>query len=212
MKLHWSPKSPFVRKVMIAAHECGVADRIELVRTVAVMSRPNAALMADNPLNKIPTLVLEDGTALYDSDVICEYFDDLGSAASGVRLFPHERSARWDALRRNALGSGLLDVLILWRNERERAAPSNPLIEAFTAKTIAAMARIADDIAKAPLARFDIGDIAMACALGYLDFRFADFGWRTRYPTLEAWYDRFTQRPSARATPVIDDRPTSPSP
>lgn len=209
MKLHWSPKSPFVRKVMVAAYECGIAERIELVRTVAIMSRPNATLMADNPLNKIPTLVLEDGTALFDSTVICEYLDSIASAANRTRLFPQDRDARWDALRRNALGSGLLDILILWRNERERDPPSEALINAFTEKTTASLANIARDIDKAPLTRFDIGDISAACALAYLDFRFANFDWRSRHPTLAVWYARFAERPSARATPIIDDRPTN---
>ncbi|HZO46832.1 MAG TPA: glutathione S-transferase N-terminal domain-containing protein, partial [Xanthobacteraceae bacterium] len=73
MKLHWSPRSPFVRKVMIAAHELGLADRLDCVRTVVATTRPHAPLMEENPLSKIPTLVLDDGTVLYDSPVICEY-------------------------------------------------------------------------------------------------------------------------------------------
>lgn len=109
VKLHWSPKSPFVRKVMIAAHECGLADRIELVRNVAAMARPNAAIMVDNPLGKAPTLKLDSGVVLYDSTVICEYLDDLATRTASDRpLFPNDDAGRWDALRRNALGSGLL--------------------------------------------------------------------------------------------------------
>ena len=84
MKLHWSPKSPYVRKVMICAHELGLVDRLELVRSVAAMLKPNARLMQDNPLSKIPTLVLDDGFALFDSVVICEYLNDL----AGGPLFP----------------------------------------------------------------------------------------------------------------------------
>ena len=86
MKLHWSPRSPFVRKVMIAAHELGLVERIELVRSVADMKRPNPAIMADNPLSKIPTLVFGNGAAIFNSVVICEYLDDLaggGQAVSG---------------------------------------------------------------------------------------------------------------------------------
>lgn len=207
MKLHWSPKSPFVRKVMITAHECGLTDRIELVRTVAAMLRPNPVLMSDNPLNKIPTLVLDDGSCLYDSDVICEFLDDLASTSNRTPLFPRERDLRWDALRRNKLGSGLLDVLILWRNERERAAPSSELIKAFDQKTHAALAKIADDLASAPAERFDIGDIAAVCALAYLDFRFGDFDWR-RNRTLDDWYERIKVRPSVQATSIVDDRAT----
>ena len=110
MKLHWSPRSPFVRKVMIAAHETGLVDRLTCVRTVVAMTAPNAALLSDNPLSKIPTLVLDDGSALYDSGVICEYLDTLHD---GSKLFPADAKARWTALRRHALGSGLLDLLIL---------------------------------------------------------------------------------------------------
>ena len=85
MKLHWSPRSPFVRKVMVVAHDIGVADRIECVRTVAAMMKPHPDLMLDNPLSKIPTLVLDDGTIIYDSPVICEYLDQLHA---GPRLVP----------------------------------------------------------------------------------------------------------------------------
>ncbi len=77
MKLHWSPRSPFVRKVMVVVHELGLADRITCVRTVAASTKPHAELMQDNPLSKIPTLVLDDGTVIYDSPVICEYLDSL---------------------------------------------------------------------------------------------------------------------------------------
>src|SRR5262249_42081889 len=117
MKLHWSPRSPFVRKVMIAAHELGLVDRLTCVRTVVATTRPHLALMEENPLSKLPTLVLEDGTILYDSPVICEYLDSLHD---GAKLFPTDFTARLTALRRQALGDGMLDYLLLWRNERER--------------------------------------------------------------------------------------------
>src|ERR1700689_3900932 len=117
MKLHWSPRSPFVRKVMIVAHERGLADRITCIRTVAAMTKPHGELMKDNPLSKIPTLVLDDGAVIYDSPVICEYLDSLGV---GPKLFPSDAKARLIALRRQALGDGFLDLLVLARNERER--------------------------------------------------------------------------------------------
>src|ERR1700733_2308741 len=121
MKLHWSPRSPFVRKVMIVVHERGLVGRVACVRTVAAMTKPHAELMIDNPLSKIPTLVLDDGTILYDSRVICEYLDTLGDAP---KLFPAKPKARMAALRRQALGDGFLDFLVLNRNERARAQPS----------------------------------------------------------------------------------------
>src|SRR5690606_17542207 len=161
MKLHWSPKSPFVRKVMIAAHELDLLQRIELVRSVAAMKQPNPAIMADNPLAKIPTLVLPDGDALYDSAVICEYLDALVDGP----LFPRAGAARWQALRWQALGDGLLDLLLLWRNEREREAPLAELIGAFELKTRATLQRLereADALASTP---FAIGHLALVCAL-----------------------------------------------
>ena len=95
MKLHWSPKSPYVRKVMIAAHELGLVSSIEKVRSVAAMKAPNPAIMADNPLSKIPTLVLDTGEAIFGSQTICEYLD---AQAGGEKLFPR-RSERSDGPR-----------------------------------------------------------------------------------------------------------------
>ena len=105
--MHWSPRSPFVRKVMVFAHEVGVAGRIDCVRTVAAMMKPHPDMMRDNPLSKIPTLVLDDGAVLYDSSVICEYLDHLHD---GPKLFPLPFAERMTALRRQALGDGLLDA------------------------------------------------------------------------------------------------------
>src|ERR1700732_5178028 len=112
MKLHWSPRSPFVRKVMVVVHELGLADRITCVRTVAASTKPHAELMQDNPLSKIPTLVLDDGTVVYDSPVICEYLDGLRGAP---KLHPAEPTARLAALRRQALGGGVFGMVVrLW--------------------------------------------------------------------------------------------------
>src|SRR5256885_15526643 len=87
MLLHWSPRSPYVRKVLIAAHEAGLADRIETVRTLVAASEPNVELMKENPQSRLPTLRLADGTVIYDSVVICEYFDSLHN---GTKLFPEK--------------------------------------------------------------------------------------------------------------------------
>jgi glutathione S-transferase len=204
MKLHWSPKSPFVRKVMIFAHETALADRITLVRSVAFMTKPNATLMRDNPLNKIPTLVLETGHALFDSAVICEYLDGLHT---GRRLFPESGPERWQALRRQALGDGLLDVLILWRNERERDPIKQlpPLLDALALKTRCALTLLEEEAAELDAAPFGIGHIAIGCALGYIDFRFANLAWRDTHPRLAGWQERFGQRAPARLTLPADD-------
>jgi len=101
MRLHWSPRSPFVRKVMIAAHELGLADRLETIRTRVATNQVHKGLLTDNPIGKIPTLLLADGTILYDSVVICEYLDSI---APQPKLFPAAGAARFQALRRHALG------------------------------------------------------------------------------------------------------------
>jgi len=203
MKLFWSSRSPFVRKVMIAAHELGLAARLEPIPAVVAASQPNQAVMAVNPLNKIPTLILDDGGVLFDSTVICEYLDLLHGEP---RLFPRDPAERWPALCWHALGNGMLDILILWRSERMKpdAQRSGALLDAFAQKLEAALAlleREADALGRAPVA---IGHVGVAAALGYLDFRFADLAWRSGRPRLAAWYEGFAQRPSMRATEPHD--------
>jgi glutathione S-transferase len=201
MKLHWSPRSPFVRKVMVFAHETGLVDRLSCMRTVVAMQVPNAALLPSNPLSKIPTLELDDGSPLYDSGVICEYLDTLHSRA---RLFPAEGPARWIALRRQALADGFLDFLLLWRHERERPQPSQSLLEAFTAKYQTTLKSLEQDASALNATPFGIGHIAIGCSLSYLDFRFADLGWRGGHPQIAAWHASFAQRPSAKATQAVE--------
>jgi glutathione S-transferase len=200
MKLHWSPKSPYVRKVMVCAYELGLVQRLDLVRSVAAMLKPNPAIMADNPLSKIPTLVREDGSTLFDSVVICEYLNDL----AGGRLFPPQGEARWQALRWHALGDGLLDALILWRNEREREAPLQPLLDAFELKTRASLELLDAEAQALDAAPPSIGSITIGCALGYLDYRFGSLGWRDQAPRLAAWYATLQARPSFKSTEAID--------
>jgi glutathione S-transferase len=202
MKLHWSPRSPFVRKVMVFAHEAGLVDCLTCVRTVVAMKTPNATLLPDNPLSKIPTLVLDDGSPLYDSGVICEYLDTLHDRA---KLFPPDGPARWTALRRQALGDGFLDFLLLWRHERERSSPSQTLLDAFAAKYRATMMSLEQEATALNRAPFGVGHIAIGCSLSYLDFRFADLGWRGGYPRIAVWHASFAQRPSVKATEVVED-------
>ncbi|MEO8545149.1 MAG: glutathione S-transferase [Burkholderiaceae bacterium] len=186
MKLHWSPKSPYVRKVMVVAHKLKLLPQITLVRSVAAMRVPNTELMRDNPLSKIPTLVLDDGATLFDSSVICEY---LNALAQGT-LFPASGAARWQALRWQAFGDGMLDALILWRNERERLdiSRSAELLQAFETKTHAALARLQVEAAELVDAPYAIGHVTLGCALGYLDFRFPDIDWRARAPAMASWF------------------------
>lgn len=204
MTLHWSPRSPFVRKVMVAAHELGLTDRLTLRRTVAQMTKPNPDLLPDNPLGKIPTLVLADGSALIDSGLICEYLDSL---AGGGIIIPAAGPQRWSELSRHALATGFLDVLILWRNERNKPAERQTpeWLSSFAIKASASLARFeseAGPIAPGPL---QLSGIALGCCLSYLDFRFEDLDWRASHPRLTQWHDAFRQRPSAIATEVRDD-------
>jgi glutathione S-transferase len=199
MKLHWSGLSPFVRKVMIVAHEAGLADQIKLQRTTVAMTKPNLELLPDNPLNKIPTLILDDGTPLYDSRTICEYLDSLHR---GAKLFPAEGAARWDALQRQSLGDGMLDALLLWRQERlksaERQTPE--LIDAFALKIKTALQQLESRAKWLASRPFDIGQVTLGCTFAYLDVRFDDLEWRAKRPGLAAWHAEFESRPSARAT------------
>ncbi len=202
MKLFWSSRSPFVRKVMVTAHELGLADRITTERVVVSAAAPNAAVMAINPLNKIPTLILDDGTALYDSRVICEHLDTL---RAGPRLFPETGSARWTALARQALGDGMMEVIVLRLGEQARppSQQSEKHLAAYRLKIAAALDRLereAEELA-GPL---DIGHVAVACALAHLDFRFAADDWRRGRRQLARWYGDFARRPSMHATEYVD--------
>lgn len=206
MKLHWSPRSPFVRKVMIVLHETGLAGRVELVRSVvAFAAPPNPAVLADNPLGKIPALVLDDGTALFDSRVICEYLDGLHD---GPKLFPAAGPERLRQLRWQALADGLTDILLLWRNERlRRDGPDPVLTAAFEAKVRACFAALEAEAAALGAAGFGIGQAAVVCALGQMEFRFQGSGWQAAHPALAAWHAAIQSRPSVAATAVRDDTP-----
>ena len=202
MKLFWSSRSPFVRKVMVSAHEMGLADRISTERVVVSAAAPNTEVMAVNPLNKIPTLMLDDGSALYDSRVICEYLDTLHQVP---KLFPAEPTARFAALRRQALGDGLMEVIVLRLGEQNRPAgtQSEKHLAAFRSKIAATLDSLeaeAPDLTGAPT----VGQVAIACALGHMDFRFAADNWRAGRDRLGRWYDEFARRPSMRATEYVD--------
>lgn len=200
MKLHWSPSAPFVRKVMVCAEELGLSHRIVKVRTSVGPTRINADLTGDNPLNKLPTLVLDDGTSLYDSRVICEYLDSL---AGGGKMLPRDAGERFKALKRQVLADGVLDVAILKRDEDYRGerhqSPAHQ--SAFAAKLKSgfdAMER--EDLDASP---YGIGHIAFGCALSYFDFRFENYDWRTGRPKLAAFVESFGARRASQAQPFI---------
>ena len=204
MLLHWSPRSPFVRKVMIMAHELGLADQIETVRTVVAASQPNIELMKQNPQSRLPTLVLADGTVIYDSQVICEYFDQLHN---GEKLFPVKFPERLVALRRQSLGDGMLDTLLMWRGEATRPPEQQSIkhMQAWRLKTKVSVDMLEEEAGALAASRFSIGHIALGTALGYIDFRFPELAWRDRHPRLKAWHDGFAARPSVRANEPVDE-------
>lgn len=208
MKLHWSPRSPFVRKVMIVLHETAQVAEVECVRSVVAISQPpNAALMIDNPLNKIPTLITDDGMALFDSRVICEYLD----AKTDGGLFPSAPGARFRQLRWQALTDGLTDNLLLWRTELTRdTGPWEAVNYGWLTKTRASMALLEKEAGELETAPFGIGHIALICALGQLDFRWPDCVWRDHFPVLAGLESILSQRPSVIASPKpIDDDPAA---
>lgn len=184
---------------MIALHETGLTDRVETIRAVASMAKVNSDILQHNPLGKIPVLLTADQGAIYDSPVICEYLDGLHK---GTRLFPAAPAERIVALRRQALGDGLLDVLLLLRNEAGRpdGTPSPTYLAGFEQKIVAALAALEDEAPTLDSSAFGIGHIAIGCALGYLDFRFMDRDWRSTHPALAGWHAGFEARPSALAT------------
>ena len=200
MKLVWSSASPFVRKVMIVAHELGLADRIETLEGTGTPMVPADATRANNPLSKLPSLVREDGPAIYDSAVICQY---LCSLAPGQTLLPESGEARWSVLTLEALGDGICEAGVLSRYEmalREEAQQSQAWIEAQGAKIDGALDALEAGGSQTLGEAFTLGHAAVGCALGYLDFRFAERGWRDGRPALADWYEGFAARDSAKAT------------
>ena len=196
MKLYWIALSPYARKVLIVAREHGVFDRIELITTKVTPANPE--LMQHNPLNKVPTLLLHDGSALYDSAVICEYLDAIGN---GPKLFPPTGEARWNALRRHALGSGLSDLLIAWRTDLLLPVEKHvqERFDKYALKATSILRTIESELATHR--GFDIGDISMGCALGYLRLRFPELAPSASSATSQ-WIAQFDARPSVIATPV----------
>jgi glutathione S-transferase len=196
MKLRYSSTSPYTRKVVVTAIELGLRARIELVPTLPFAQ--DTDLPKDNPLGKIPTLITDGDMVLYDSPVICEY---LASLVPGNGLIPGAGEARWGSLRLQALADGVTDAAVLVRLETRR--PPAQQSPEWIARQRAAIQRGLDAMegdAKEWAEAFAIGQIAVACALGYLDFRFPDQDWRTARPTLARWYQGVSTRASVTAT------------
>jgi glutathione S-transferase len=195
MILRFSPSSPFVRKVRIAIALLGFEGDVTLER--ADTTDPNDTLRKTNPLGKIPVLVVEDGSAVYDSRVILDYLDER---AGGGKIVPREAKRRLDALRLQALCDGILDASILTVYEGRFRKPEMQepkwldLQAGKVSRALAALEAAPPAIDPMP----HVGQIALACALGYRDFRFGS-GWRAEHPRLVAWLDDFAARVPAYA-------------
>lgn len=194
LTLRYSPASPYARKIRIAADMLGLSDRIAI--SAASTSDPGDPLRTQNPLGKIPTLILEDGGALYDSRVIADYLDHLGAG----RLIPTAPAERFTALRLQALGDGINDAALLIRYElanRPEALRHQETIDLQQGKIDRALDALE---ALPPAGAPNIGHIAVACALGYLDLRF-EGAWRAGRPHLVAWLADFAAKtPAFEAT------------
>jgi glutathione S-transferase len=198
MKLFYSPTSPFVRKCLVVAHELGLAERLELESSVAHPIDRDRALVAHNPLGKIPALVTDAGAVFYDSGVICEYLNGLGDG----QLLPAAGEARFAILADQALADGLMDAAVLTRYETA-VRPEHLRWPDWIGGQMAKVDSALGDFERRAAGwadRMDLGLIALGCALGYLDFRYADLGWRQRSPSLARWYEPFAARESMRKT------------
>lgn len=197
MKLYFSGTSPYVRKCLVVAHELGLADRIELAPVVTMPTQHDAGLMRDNPLCKLPTLITDEGAALYDSRVICEYLNDL----AGGSLIP-QGAARWPVLVQQSLADGILDAALLIRYEavlRPEEHRWEPWTQTQREKIFSALDHTEPQAASLQ-DRCDLGTIALASALSYLDLRFPQLDWRANHSALAAWFAAFSQRPAMKAT------------
>jgi glutathione S-transferase len=195
LTLRHSPSSPFVRKIRIAASVLGLEREIAI--EPADTMNPSDTVRQQNPLGKIPALLLEDGTVLFDSRVILEYLDHR---AGGGRIIPKDAGARFAALRLQALADGIMDASVLlvyegrWRPPERHEPKWIELQAGKIARALAALEAAPPALTAMP----DVGQIALACALGYRDFRFPG-SWRQQHPRLVAWLDDFARRVPAFA-------------
>jgi len=194
MKLWYSPASPFVRKVLVFAHETGLADAIELAR--GDVWAPRTEITNDNPLGKVPALVTADGI-FAGSYLCCEYLDSLHP---GPRLIPSDPRERWPVLQLHALADGMIEATVASVVEQLRR-PKEFVYQGTLDRQRGKIERTLDRIAPAPPAQApDIATITLGCALGYLDFRMPQLPWREGRTRLSQWYDAFSQRDSMQQT------------
>lgn len=200
MVLFHAPLSPFVRKVLLVLHETGQLDRVRLQTVNISPVSGDEQLNQDNPIGKIPALRLEDGSVLHDSRVICEYLD---SQHVGNPLIPREGSARWRRLTLASQADAIMDAAVSSRYEsflRPEDKRWDGWLQAQSQKIRRGLADLEQHHLAEIASGFDIAAIGVACALGYLDLRQPEFGWREQQPGLAEWYAQVSQRPSMLAT------------
>jgi len=198
MKLYYSPTSPYVRKVMVVLEETGQTADVELINAATTPIAADVSLLAKNPLAKVPALERVDGPTLYDSRVITAYLDDR---AGGV-LYP-AGARRWDTLTLEATADGILDAALLMTYESRLRPEDKQMpewVEGQWAKIERAVAALNNRWMSNLQGPLDMGQIAVACALAYVDFRHDARGWRTGNDGLAAWFAAFESRPSMVST------------
>jgi glutathione S-transferase len=199
MKLLYQTHSPYARKALVFAHEAGVAGRLEVVHQETSPTLRNELVFAENPLGKVPALVRPGAATLFDSDVICAYFDSLNE---GRKLIPQEGEARWQALRVQAVAQGLADAGISYRWETVRRPEElryPPLQDGFREKLTSTYDWLERELdVGSPL---HVGHIAVATTLSWIEFRELPT-FRGHRPRLAEWFDAFETRPSMRSTPL----------
>ena len=198
MRLFHSPTSPFVRKVMVTLIETGQTEAVTLIAGSGTPVAPNDTTIRHNPLGKIPALELADGRVLYDSRVICRYLD----ARAGAGLYP-EGDGLWDTLTLEATADGIMDAAVLMAYEgrvRPEALHFGPWVEGQWAKVTRALDALQDRWMGHLQGPLDMGQIAVACALGYVEFRHGARDWKTGHAALAGWLAQFEERASMQAT------------
>lgn len=198
MKLMFAAMSPFVRKVVVLLNETGQTGDVELVDVATSPLAPADAVRSSNPVAKIPALIRDDGSTLYDSRVICAYLDDRASG----KMYP-SGPARWDTLVLEATADGIMDAAVSMAYEK-RLRPAEKQwpewVQGQLGKVLGGCKGLNDRWIEHLRGPMDMGHIAVGCALGYVDARHPDSGWRDGNDDLAAWYAEFESRPSMQAT------------
>ncbi|WP_310427717.1 glutathione S-transferase N-terminal domain-containing protein [Chamaesiphon sp. VAR_48_metabat_135_sub] len=216
MKLYYSVTSPYARKVLVLIQEKGLGDRVDL--TLCNPFADVEKLQRVNPLRKIPVLILDDGSSLYDSPVICEYLDSLGGVPRlralqvdslqenrDIPMIPTTGIDRFNVLRQQAIADGIMDaaIAIVMETRRTDAEQSTAWINRWATAINASLDVLETEIQNSD-DNIDVGKITIGCALGYLDFRLSDLHWRNERGYLTKWFDRFVTRKSMKQTVPID--------